>query len=130
MHEDKIKIYKKIEGSNLKNHLIRRRISATKLLINKIEMKKSFCFGLFRWKCFVKIVTTKYINKLYQCFLYQCLTFKSNFKILYETQTEYWSAEGHTYLTMMQVATRFERRQNNAKNDNVVLYKAQMYNVY
>ena len=28
------------------------------------------------------------------------------------------------------VATRFERRQNNAKNDNVVLYKVQMYNVY
>ena len=35
-----------------------------------------------------------------------------------------------TYLTMMQVATRFERRQNDAKNDNVVLYKVQMYNVY
>ena len=34
------------------------------------------------------------------------------------------------YLTMMQVATRFERRQNNAKNDNVVLYKVHMYNVY
>ena len=34
-----------------------------------------------------------------------------------------------TYLTMMQVATRFERRQNNAKNDNVVLYKVQMCNV-
>ena len=34
------------------------------------------------------------------------------------------------YLTKMQVATRFERRQNNAKNDNVVLYKVQMYNVY
>ena len=32
--------------------------------------------------------------------------------------------------TMMQVATRFERRQNNGKNDNVVLYKVQMYNVY
>ena len=31
--------------------------------------------------------------------------------------------------TMMQVAKRFERRQNNAKNDNVVLYKVQMYNV-
>ena len=31
---------------------------------------------------------------------------------------------------MMQVATRFERRQNYAKNDNVVLYKVQMYNVY
>ena len=32
---------------------------------------------------------------------------------------------------MMQVATQFERRQNNAKNDNVVLYyKVQMYNVY
>ena len=31
------------------------------------------------------------------------------------------------YLTMMQVATRFERRQNNAKKDNVVLYKVQMY---
>ena len=31
---------------------------------------------------------------------------------------------------MMQVATRFERRQNNAKNDNVVLYKVQMCNVY
>ena len=31
---------------------------------------------------------------------------------------------------MMQVATRFERRQNNAKNDNVVLHKKQMYNVY
>ena len=30
---------------------------------------------------------------------------------------------------MMQVATRFERRQNNAKNYNV-LYKVQMYNVY
>ena len=30
----------------------------------------------------------------------------------------------------MQVAKRFERRQNNAKNDNVVLYKVQMYNVY
>ena len=28
---------------------------------------------------------------------------------------------------MMQVATSFERRQNNAKNDNVVLYKVQMY---
>ena len=27
----------------------------------------------------------------------------------------------------MQVATRFERRQNNAKNDNVVLYTVQMY---
>ena len=35
-----------------------------------------------------------------------------------------------TYLTLMQVAARFERRQNNAKNDNVVLYKVQMYNVY
>ena len=31
---------------------------------------------------------------------------------------------------MMQVATRFERTQNNAKNDNVVLYKLQIYNVY
>ena len=31
---------------------------------------------------------------------------------------------------MMQVATLFERRQNNAKNDNVVLYKVQMYNEY
>ena len=31
---------------------------------------------------------------------------------------------------MMQVATRFERRQNNAKNDNVELYKVQIYNVY
>ena len=28
--------------------------------------------------------------------------------------------------TMMQVATRFERRQNNAKNDNVVLCKVQI----
>ena len=36
----------------------------------------------------------------------------------------------NTYLTMMQVATRFVRRQNNAKNDNVVLWKVQMYNVY
>ena len=27
-------------------------------------------------------------------------------------------------------ATRFERRQDSAKNDNVVLYKVQMYNVY
>ena len=27
-------------------------------------------------------------------------------------------------------ATRFEGRQNNAKNDNVVLYKVQMYNVF
>ena len=27
----------------------------------------------------------------------------------------------------MQVATRLERRQNKAKNDNVVLYKVQMY---
>ena len=36
------------------------------------------------------------------------------------------------YLTMMQVATRFERRQHNAKNENVELYKVQMYkyNVY
>ena len=31
---------------------------------------------------------------------------------------------------MMQVATRFERRQNNAKKDNVALYKVPMYNVY
>ena len=31
---------------------------------------------------------------------------------------------------MMQVATRFERRQNNAKNATVVLCKVQMYNVY
>ena len=31
---------------------------------------------------------------------------------------------------MMQVAMRFERRQSNAKNDKVVLYKVQMYNVY
>ena len=29
-------------------------------------------------------------------------------------------------ITMMQVATRFERRQKNAKNDNVVLHKKQM----
>ena len=28
---------------------------------------------------------------------------------------------------MMQVATPFERRQNNTKNDNVILYKVQMY---
>ena len=28
------------------------------------------------------------------------------------------------------VATRFERRQNNAKNDNVVLCKVQIYIVY
>ena len=55
MYEDNTKIYKKIEGSNLENHLILRRISATKSLINKIEMKKSFCFSLFLWKCFVKI---------------------------------------------------------------------------
>ena len=33
-------------------------------------------------------------------------------------------------ITMMQVATRFERRQNNAKNNNVVLYKVQMCNAY
>ena len=58
-----------------------------------------------------------------QCFLYQCLTFKSNFKILNETQTEYWSDEG----PMMKVATRFERRQNKAKNDKVVLYKLTKY---
>ena len=32
--------------------------------------------------------------------------------------------------TMMQVAKRFERRRNNAKNDNVELYKVRMYNVY
>ena len=32
--------------------------------------------------------------------------------------------------TMMQVATRFERRQNNTKNDNVEMYKVRMYNVY
>ena len=31
---------------------------------------------------------------------------------------------------MMQVAMSFERRQNHAKNDNVVLNKEQMYNVY
>ena len=31
---------------------------------------------------------------------------------------------------MMQDATRFERKQNNAKNDSVVLYKVQLYNVY
>ena len=30
-----------IEGNNLENHLILRRISATKLLTNKIEMKTS-----------------------------------------------------------------------------------------
>ena len=30
---------------------------------------------------------------------------------------------------MMQVATRFEHRQKNAKNDKVVLYKVQMCNV-
>ena len=33
-------------------------------------------------------------------------------------------------ITMMQVATRFECRQNNAKNDTVVLHKVQIYNVY
>ena len=33
-------------------------------------------------------------------------------------------------IAMMQVVTRFERRQNNAKNDNAVLCKVQMYNVY
>ena len=39
-------------------------------------------------------------------FLYQCLTFKSNFKILNETN---WILIGWgTYLTMMQVATRFD----------------------
>ena len=32
-----------------------------------------------------------------------------------------------TYLTMMQVATPFEHRQNKAKNDNVVSYKCTMY---
>ena len=37
MYEDKTKIYR----NNLENHLILRRISATKLLINKIEMKTS-----------------------------------------------------------------------------------------
>ena len=31
---------------------------------------------------------------VFQCFLYQCLTFKSNFKIINETQTEYRSDEG------------------------------------
>ena len=35
-----------------------------------------------------------------------------------------------TYLTMMPVATRFERRQSNAWYDNVVLYGVHMYNVY
>ena len=30
MYEDNTKIYKKLEGSNLENHLILRRISATK----------------------------------------------------------------------------------------------------
>ena len=44
----------------------------------------------------------------------------------HKLNTDRWG----TYLTMMQVATRFERRQNNAKNDNVVLCKVQMYNVY
>ena len=34
------------------------------------------------------------------------------------------------YLTMMQVVTRFERRQNNSKNDNVTLCKVQIYNAY
>ena len=47
MYEDKTKIYKKNEGSNLENHLILRRISATKLLINKIEMKKVFALAFF-----------------------------------------------------------------------------------
>ena len=39
MYEDKTKIYRKLRGNNLENHLILRRISATKLLINKMEMK-------------------------------------------------------------------------------------------
>ena len=62
-------------------------------------------------------------------FLYQCLAFKSNFKILNEHKLN-TDRMRDIYLTMMQVATRFERRQNNAKNDNVVLYKVQMYNIY
>ena len=42
MYEDKTKIYRKLrETNNLENHLILRRISPTKLLINKIEMKTS-----------------------------------------------------------------------------------------
>ena len=48
------------------------------------------------------------------------------------TPTLYWylTMIQVAYLTMMEVATRFERRQNNAKNDNVVLCKVQMYNEY
>ena len=47
MYEYKTKIYKKIEGRNLENHIILRRISATKLLINKIEMKQVFALAFF-----------------------------------------------------------------------------------
>ena len=66
--------------------------------------------------------------------MYQCLTFKSNFKILNKKKKHKLNTDRmrdiRTYLTMMQVATGFECRQNNAKNDNVVLNKVQMYNVY
>ena len=44
MYEDKTKFLKKIEGSNLENHLILRRISATKIINkqNRNEKKKFF----------------------------------------------------------------------------------------
>ena len=92
-------------------------------------MKKVFALAFFHGNVSWKFVTTNYKINCINVFFYQCLTFKSNFKILNETQIEYWSDKGHN-LTMMQVVTRFERRQNNAKNDNVVLCKDQMYNVY
>ena len=57
--------------------------------------------------------------------IFNIQNFKSNF-----LNTNWILIGWGTYLTMMQVATSFERRQSNAKNDNVVLYKVQMYNVY
>ena len=69
MYEYKTKIYKKIEGRNLENYIILRRISATKLLINKIEMKQVFALAFFHGNVSWKFVTTNYKKNLYLCFL-------------------------------------------------------------
>ena len=61
-----------------------------------------------------------------------CTTFSHNFKNIIQ------EGQNHSCDTIAlkrriicdSEATRFKRRQNNAKNDNVVLYKVQMYNVY
>ena len=65
---------------------------------------------------------------MYQYFLYQCLTFKFNFKILNKTQTEYLSDEEFRIGCKMQRVLNVDRTTPNMITLYCTKYKCTMYN--